>query len=105
LIYCEISMACFALNLIHLAPCELRFWLFNQNLLVAQVPSRLGPSRAYVEIFSSSSPVVRGPIDQITSITISIAPAINANTPVVSKPFNTQAMRNAVKIAEKWLYE
>jgi hypothetical protein len=59
----------------------------------------------YLDIFSSSRPFVRGPIRPIASITISIAPAINTNTPVVPKPFSTEAIRNAVKIAEKRLHE
>lgn len=48
---------------------------------------------------------VRGPIMPITIITIAIAPAMNTNTPVDPKYFSTDAIKNAVKIAEKRLHE
>ena len=48
---------------------------------------------------------MRGPIHPITAITISMAAAMNANTPVVPKLFRTPAIRNEVKIAEKRLQE
>src|SRR5471030_814258 len=66
---------------------------------------RLGPALGYLEIFSSSRPFVRGPINPIASMTISIAPPINMNTPVVPNAFNTPAMKNDVKMAEKRLHE
>ena len=59
----------------------------------------------HLEIFSSSRPLVRGPIKPIASMTISIAPAMKTNTPVVPNSFNTEAIKNAVKIAEKRLHE
>jgi hypothetical protein len=59
----------------------------------------------YLEIFSSSMPFVRGPINPIASITISIAHAMNTNTPVVPNRFNTAAIRKAVKMAENRLHE
>ena len=57
------------------------------------------------EISSSARFRVRGPIHPITAITISIAAAMNTNTPVVPKFFSTPAMTNEVKIAEKRLQE
>ena len=49
--------------------------------------------------------VCAAPIHPITAITISMAAAMNANTPVVPKLFRTPAIRNEVKIAEKRLQE
>jgi luciferase-type oxidoreductase len=72
---------------------------------VAAISFALIPRRRYVEIFSSSSPFVRGPSKPIASITISIAPAMNTNTPAVPKCFSTAAIMKAVKIAEKRLHE
>ena len=48
---------------------------------------------------------MRGPIKPIAAITISIAAAMNAKTPVVPKFFSTPAMANEVKIAENRLQE
>ena len=41
----------------------------------------------------------------ITAMTISIAIAMNTNTPVVPNSFRMPAMRNDVKIADKRLQE
>ena len=60
---------------------------------------------AYFEMASSAMPLVRGPIKPIAAITITIAPAMNANTPNVPKPFSTPAITNDEKIAEKRLHE
>ncbi len=60
---------------------------------------------AYFEIASSAMPLVRGPIKPIAAITTTIAPAMNANTPNVPKPFSTAAITNDEKIAEKRLHE
>jgi len=57
------------------------------------------------EISSNARFRVRGPIQAITAITISIAAAMKRNTPIVSKLFSTPAIRNEVKIAEKRLQE
>jgi len=59
----------------------------------------------YFEIASSAMPLVRGPMSPIAAITITIAPAMNANTPNVPKPFSTAAITNDEKIAEKRLHE
>lgn len=64
------------------------------------------PSRNnYFEIASSAMPRVRGPMNPIAAITITIAPAMNANTPNVPKPLSTAAITNDEKIAEKRLHE
>lgn len=60
---------------------------------------------AYFEMVSSAMPLVRGPINPIAAITITIAPAMNANTPNVPNPFSTAAITNDEKIAEKRLHE
>lgn len=60
---------------------------------------------AYFEMASSAMPFVRGPMSPIAAITITIAPAMNANTPNVPKPFSTAAITNDEKIAEKRLHE
>src|SRR6195952_3607693 len=57
------------------------------------------------EICSSARSRVFGPINPIASITTIIAPAINMNTPVVPNAFNTPAIKNDVKMAEKRLHE
>lgn len=59
----------------------------------------------YFEMASSAMPFVRGPMSPIAAITITIAPAMNANTPKVPKPFSTAAITNDEKIAEKRLHE
>lgn len=59
----------------------------------------------YFEMVSSAMPFVRGPMSPIAAITITIAPAMNANTPKVPKPFSTAAITNDEKIAEKRLHE
>lgn len=59
----------------------------------------------YFEMVSSAMPLVRGPMNPIAAITITIAPAMNANTPNVPKPFSTAAITNDEKIAEKRLHE
>lgn len=59
----------------------------------------------YFEMASSAMPLVRGPMNPIAAITITIAPAMNANTPNVPKPFSTAAITNDEKIAEKRLHE
>lgn len=59
----------------------------------------------YFEMVSSAMPFVRGPMNPIAAITITIAPAMNANTPNVPKPFSTAAITNDEKIAEKRLHE
>ncbi len=59
----------------------------------------------YFEMVSSAMPFVRGPMSPIAAITIAIAPAMNANTPKVPKPFSTAAITNDEKIAEKRLHE
>lgn len=63
------------------------------------------PSAAQREIVSSAMPFVRGPISPIAAITITIAPAMNANTPTVPNPLSTAAITNDEKIAEKRLHE
>lgn len=63
------------------------------------------PSVAYFEMVSSAMPFVRGPMNPIAAITMTIAPAMNANTPNVPKPFSTAAMTNDEKIAENRLHE
>lgn len=62
-------------------------------------------SPVYFEMASSAMPLVRGPMNPIAAITITIAPAMNANTPNVPKPFSTAAITNDEKIAEKRLHE
>ncbi len=62
-------------------------------------------SAAYFEMVSSAMPFVRGPMNPIAAITTTIAPAMNANTPNVPKPFSTAAITNDEKIAEKRLHE
>ncbi|CAB3769130.1 hypothetical protein LMG29660_06277 [Burkholderia puraquae] len=62
-------------------------------------------STDYFEMVSSAMPFVRGPMSPIAAITITIAPAMNANTPKVPKPFSTAAITNDEKIAEKRLHE
>lgn len=62
-------------------------------------------TRVYFEMVSSAMPFVRGPMNPIAAITIAIAPAMNANTPNVPKPFSTAAITNDEKIAEKRLHE
>ena len=59
----------------------------------------------HFEMASSAMPFVRGPMSPIATITITIAPAMNANTPKVPKPFSTAAITNDEKIAEKRLHE
>lgn len=59
----------------------------------------------HFEMASSAMPFVRGPMNPIAAITITIAPAMNANTPKVPKPFSTAAITNDEKIAEKRLHE
>ncbi len=59
----------------------------------------------HFEMVSSAMPFVRGPINPIAAITITIAPAMNANTPNVPKPRSTAAITNDEKIAEKRLHE
>ncbi len=70
-------------------------------------PGRLPrtPRDNYFEIASSAMPRVRGPMNPIAAITITIAPAMNANTPNVPKPLSTAAITNDEKIAEKRLHE
>lgn len=63
------------------------------------------PSSLQREIVSSAMPLVRGPISPIAAITITIAPAMNANTPTVPNPLSTAAITNDEKIAEKRLHE
>ncbi len=67
--------------------------------------ARACATRAYFEMASSAMPLVRGPMNPIAAITITIAPAMNANTPNVPKPFSTAAITNDEKIAEKRLHE
>ncbi len=85
--------------------------MFGQHETASTVRSRAVPNtRAphpplYFEIASSAMPLVRGPMSPIAAITITIAPAMNANTPNVPKPFSTAAITNDEKIAEKRLHE
>jgi ribosomal protein S9 len=76
----------------------------SQRSASTHAAARARPA-AYFEMVSSAMPFVRGPINPIAAITIAIAPAMNANTPSVPKPFSTAAMTNDEKIAEKRLHE
>lgn len=72
---------------------------------VAQTTRHACVPADYFEMVSSAMPFVRGPMNPIAIITITIAPAMNANTPNVPKPFSTAAITNDEKIAEKRLHE